>query len=460
MFVRRAYLDVIGTLPTAREAREFLLDQKPDKRRVLIDRLLQADEFADYWAMKWSNLLRVKAEFPINLWPNAVQGYHLWIRNSIKTNKPYDQFVREMLTASGSSFRVPEVNFYRAMQNKEPQGVAQAVALTFMGTRAEKWPRERLAGMASFFSRIGRKQTAEWKEQIILFDLNLAAQGDLAAVFPDGTAVTIPSEIDPREVFAEWLLSPKNPWFARNIVNRQWSWLLGRGIIHEPDDIRPDNPPANPELLAYLEQELVAARYDLKHVFRLILNSRTYQLSPVPPRDTPEARAHFAFYPLRRLEAEVLIDALCQITGTTEKYSSPIPEPFTFIPENQRTIALADGSITSSFLEMFGRPPRDTGLESERNNRPSPAQRLHLLNSSHIQRKIEQGRKLQAVIQSGNSLRDTATELYLTILSRQPTMDELKRLDAYAQSGVAKGREVLVDLAWTLINSSEFLYRH
>ena len=160
VFVRRAYLDVIGTLPTGTRRREFLLDRSPNKRRALIDRLLEREEFADYWAMKWSDLLRVKAEFPINLWPNAAQAYHRWIRTCLKENMPYDQFVREMLTASGSNFRVPPVNFYRAMQNREPQGIAQAVALTFMGTRAEKWPKDRLAGMAAFFSQVGYKSTA------------------------------------------------------------------------------------------------------------------------------------------------------------------------------------------------------------------------------------------------------------------------------------------------------------
>jgi len=460
VFVRRAYLDVIGTLPSPAEVREFLTDNRPDKRRALIDHLLQRDEFALYWAMKWSNVLRVKAEFPINLWPNAVQAYHRWIFASIRANKPYDRFVREMLTSSGSSFRVPEVNFYRAMQSKDPQGVAQAVALTFMGTRAEKWPKERLDAMAAFFTRIGRKKTTEWKEEIVFFDITSPTDKLAAAAFPDGTRPTISPEQDPREIFADWLISPSNPWFARNIVNRIWFWLQGRGIIHEPDDIRPDNPPSNPQLLAYLEKELVAANWDLKHIYRLILNSRTYQLSCVPASKHPEALANFAYYPLRRLEAEVLIDALNQITGTTEKYSSPIPEPFTFIPEENRTISLADGSITSPFLEMFGRPPRDTGLESERNNRPSPAQRLHLLNSTHIQRKIEQGRRIQAVMQSGGNLRKTATEMYLLIVSRFPTEEELARLEAYARSGVASGREVLIDLAWTLVNSTEFLYRH
>ncbi len=461
VFVRRAYLDAIGTLPTADEVKAFLGDPNPAKRGALIDRLLEREEFADYWAMKWCDLLRVKAEFPINLWPNAVQAYHRWIRTSIKENKPYHRFVRELLTGSGSNLRVPEVNFYRAVQSKEPQGIAQAVALTFMGTRAEKWPKDQLAGMAAFFSQVGYKATAEWKEEIVLFDPAKApAGGSPAAVFPDGARAEFPAGQDPRTVFADWLIAPKNPWFRRNIVNRIWSWLLGRGIIHEPDDHRPDNPPANPELLAWLERQLAAARYDLKQIYRLILNSRTYQMSCIPRTDDPKGQANFAYYPLRRLEAEVLIDALCQITGTTERYSSAIPEPFTFIPENQRSIALADGSITSSFLEMFGRPARDTGLESERNNRPTAAQRMHLFNSSHIQRKLEQSRLLRSLGAIKNRPREIVNEIYLGILSRLPTEEELTIAGAYFRSGRTKPRDALVDLTWALINSAEFLYRH
>ena len=460
VFLRRAYLDIIGTLPTAREARDFLADASPSKRGVLVDRLLEREEFADYWAMRWSDILRVKAEFPINLWPNAAQAYHRWIRTSIKQNKPYDLFVAEMLTASGSSFRVAEVNFYRAVQSKDPQTVAQAVALTFMGTRAENWPKERLDGMAAFFSRLGYKTTTEWKEEIVYFDLDKADGPLSGAVFPDGTPAKIAPDQDPRELLAAWLISPKNPWFARNIANRAWSWLVGRGIIHEPDDIRPDNPPSNPELLAYLEQELIASKFDLKHLFRIILNSRTYQLSSVPRGKGAEAVANFAFYPTRRLEAEVLIDAICQITGTTEKYSSPIPEPFTFIPEQNRTIMLPDGSISSSFLEMFGRPPRDTGMESERTNKPTPAQRLHFLNSSHIQRKLEQGGRIQPLLQEEGSVREAVPAIYLTILSRFPTEQELAAVEAYAKTPDLKNRQALQDLVWALVNSMEFQYRH
>jgi hypothetical protein len=458
VFIRRVYLDVIGTLPTAEDVRDFLANQDPAKRSKLIDRVLQRDEFADYWAMKWSDLLRVKSEFPINLWPNAVQAYHRWIRTSIFDNVPYDRFVQEMLKSSGSNFRVGPVNFYRAMQGNDPTTIAKAVALTFMGCRAETWPAARLAGMAAFFSQLGFKATGEWKEQIVFFD---PSKGPPAAKVPvPGTGPAQPApDQDPREVFTDWLTSPQNPWFARAIANRVWSWLLGRGIVQEPDDIRPDNPPINPELLAWLEHELVNAHFDLKHLYRLILNSQTYQLSCIPRTENPAGAANFAYYPLRRLDAEVLIDAICQITDTHEKYTSPIPEPFTFIPEEQRSIALADGSITSSFLEMFNRPARDTGLESERNNRPSPDQQLHLLNSTHILHKIDQSPMLRPLRISKTS-GDNVRQIYLTVLSRLPTEAEMQAVQNYAQTGPVKGRDILVDLTWALMNSAEFLYRH
>ncbi len=501
VFVRRVHLDVIGTLPTAVEAREFILDQAPNKRAALIDRLLEREEFATYWAMKWGDLLRIKAEFPVNLWPNAAQAYHRWILASLAANKPYDQFARELLTSSGSNFRVGPVNFYRAIQNRTPEGIATAVALTFMGTRAESWPSNRLAGLTAFFSQVGYKPSSEWKEEHVFWDplgasampgnsapgkAAVAAIGQTSnrvpelslppltnrapqvATFPDGTRITLPPNRDPREVFADWLITAKNPWFTHNIANRVWSWLLGRGIIHEPDDLRDDNPPVNPELLAYLKKELIAGRYDLKHLYRLILNSTTYQFSALSRSTAPEAGANFGSYPLRRLDAEVLIDALNQITGTTDLYTSPIPEPFTYIPEDMPAIAIADGSITSPFLALFGRSARATGLENERNNNPVPAQWLHLLNSSHIQRKLEQGPKMKALLDSRRPPAETIEELYLTFLSRFPTPEEMLNAKTYglvqpakpAKPVVVKKREDWVDLAWSLVNSSEFLYRH
>jgi len=462
VFLRRVYLDVIGTLPAATEAQQFLLDRNPAKRRLLIDRLLARDEFADYLALKWGDLLRIKAEFPINLWPNAAQSYHHWLYEAIRDNKPCDRFARDLLTASGSNVEAPPVNFYRAAQNRTPAGIAQTVALTFLGERAERWPSNQLAGLAVFFANVGYKSTAEWKEEIVFFNPSSTNAGalngsPLIATLPDGSTTRLSPEKDPRAVFADWMV--KDPQFARNLVNRAWSWLLGRGIVQEPDDFRADNPPSNPELLACLEKEFVASGYDFKQLYRLILNSTTYQLASIPQSNSPDAAANFAYYPLRRLDAEVLIDALDQITGASENYSSAIPEPYTFIPDNLRSIALPDGSITSPFLEMFGRPPRDTGLESERNNRITAAQKLYLLNSSSAQRKIEQSRMIAFQTASDRSPADIATGMYLGILSRFPTAAEIKTAQDYFQSGIGK-RQAAVDLAWALMNSAEFLYRH
>ena len=493
VFVRRAFLDVIGTLPTAEEVRAFLDDDDPDKRAELIDYLLERPEFAVYWAMKWGDVLRIKAEIPVNLWPNAAQAYHRWVQASLAENKPYDQFVREMVTSSGSNFQVGQVNFYRAAQDRTHEGLANAVALTFMGSRTDHWPEGRLAGTGVFFSQISYKPTSEWKEEIVFWDpfqvgslpgnavpgrdtagtvrpksegedddapaLPPPREGPLTAVFPDGTTVELPPDRDPREVFADWLITPENPWFTHSIVNRVWAWLLGRGIVHEPDDIRDDNPPSNPELLAYLEKELIENEYDLKHLYRLILNSHTYQFSSIPRDDSPEARAQFASYLPRRLDAEVLIDAINRITGTTDLYTSAIPEPYTYIPHDMPAIALADGSVTSQFLALFGRSARATGMATERSNEPVPSQWLHMLNSSHIQNKLANGPALRALLEADRPPEETIEELYLTVLSRRPTEAEVKTALEYVGSARNR-REGGVDIAWALINTTEFLYRH
>ncbi|MCF7957466.1 MAG: DUF1549 and DUF1553 domain-containing protein [Phycisphaerae bacterium] len=446
VFIRRVYLDITGTLPEPQGVRKFIENKKPDKRAILIDRLLASDNYADYWAMKWCDLLRVKAEFPINLWPNAVQAYYRWIHDALDNNMPYDQFARELLTASGSNFRVGQVNFYRAIQGQDPSAIASAVALTFMGVRIDQWPENRRSNMEKFFSRVGYKKTAEWKEEIVYLDP--AATGPLETAYPDSEKVKIQPGTDPRAIFARWLIDRDNPWFTRNIVNRQWAWLLGRGIIHEPDDIGVNNPPSHPKLLAYLEKELADAHYDLKHTYRLILNSRTYQQSSIPQSDHPKAGSLFAWYHVRQLDAEVLIDALCWISGTRESYSSAIPEPFTFVPEENRTIKLTDGSITSGFLEMFGRPSRDTGQESERNNNATDAQRLHMLNSSHIQTKIERSWRLNSIMKNAKRKPTLLVNtIYLTILSRYPTRAEMAAVMKYAGTNKSASRQTVNDLA-------------
>lgn len=493
VFVRRAFLDLTGKLPTAEEAKAFIQSSDKNKRIALVDRLLQKSAHFDYWAMKWSDILRIKAEFPVKVWPNAAQAYYRWVWESIAQNKPYDKFARELLTSSGSNFRVGPVNFYRAIQSKTPEGITAAVGLALMGTRVHLWPEDRRAGMAVFFSQVGYKPTSEWKEEIVFWDplhstavpgstapgvpapiaksvtvtnqipqalaKPLSENGPLAAVFPDGAKTTIPPNRDPREVFADWLIRPENPWFARASVNRTWAWAMGRGIIHEPDDIREDNPPSNPELLAYLEKEFVSSGYDLKHLKRLIFTSTTYQFSSIPKSKKPEAKANFASYLLRRVEAEVLIDALNGITGSTDLYTSAVPEPFTYIPSSMPAVALADGSISSSFLTLFGRSARATGMENERVNELASPQWLYMLNSATIQSKLQTGPKLRAMISSGKP-NEITERLYLTILSRFPTDADVKAAEAHAKTGVAKGRDVWIDLAWALINSPEFLLRH
>lgn len=460
VFIRRVYLDVIGTLPTPDEVISFLKDNSGGKRTRLIDELMQRDEFVDYWTLKWCDTLRVKSEFPVNLWPNAVQAYHRWIYDCVKSNVPYNEFARELLTSSGSNFRVPAVNFYRAIQGKgDPNATAKAVALTFMGVRIENWPKEKQVDIARFFSRVAYKNTSEWKEEIVYLDPKPVPA--FKARLPDGNSIVIQPEQDPRVVFADWLIDANNPYFARNIVNRVWAQLLGRGIVQEPDDFRPNNPPANPELLDYLARQLVQSKYDLRRIYKIILNSRTYQQSSIPQSTNQQSEAMFAFYPVRRLDAEVLIDALDYICEAGENYSSIIPEPYTFIPQSKRTIQLADGSITSQFLQMFGRPSRDTGLFSERNNQPSDFQSLYLLNSTEMRNKLERSLLIARIQETYKGKRlEIVNNVYLTILSRYPTGDELAVCQKYFQTPGLTPKQGLDDLVWALINSKEFLYRH
>ena len=417
VFFRRAYLDITGTIPLPNAYRKYLKIEPESRRGALIDALMETEAFDDYWTLKWSDLLRIKAEFPINLWPNGVQAYYRWIRESVAANTPYDEFTRHLLTSSGSNFRVPAVNFYRAIEGQKPETIASAVSLTLMGVRFSSWSAGQQSDMANTFSRVAFKKTDEWKEEIVFLDPG--QYSPLEITFPDGTPVIIPTGEDPRNAFANWLIRPDNPWFVRNLVNRAWFWLMGRGLIHEPDDMRNDNPPVNPALLAYLESEFVESDYDIKHIFRLILNSRTYQQSSIPQSDHPEATSLFAHYIVRRLDAEVLFDALTILGGQGEIYQSPVPEPFTFVPEYNRTIGLSDGSITSQFLEKFGRPARDTGLELERNNEFSVDQSMYLLNSSEVQRRISNSRRLRGIArQAKRNPGKSIEELYGLVLSR------------------------------------------
>jgi len=469
VFLRRVYLDALGAMPTGTETKAFLADPDPGKRGALVAKLLEREEFVDYLSLKWGDLLRIKSEFPSNLWPNAVQAYNRWIRDAIASNMPYDRFVAELLTSSGSNFRDPPVNFFRAIPGKDPASVAGAVSLAFLGARYESWPEDIRRGMAGFFSRVAYKKTLEWKEEIVYPDprpldgAGAAAGGDVRLTLPDGSAAIVPAGADPRKVFAAWLTGPGKKMLARAFVNRAWYWLMGTGIVEPADDIRPGNPPASPGTLNLLADEFAASGFDVKKLYTLILTSRTYQQSSLPAAGegaTP-ASARFARYAIRRLDAEIIIDALCRIGGNGERYSSPIPEPFTYIPPAQRTIALADGSITSPFLVKFGRPARDTGLEAERNNHPTAEQVLYLLNSTDVKKRIDASPLLSAAYNLPTAKRDEQIKaIYLELLSRPPTAAETsKARDGLFAPGLSS-RQAAADLAWALVNGKEFLYRH
>jgi hypothetical protein len=470
MFLRRVYLDTIGLLPTADEARAFLA--KPDRAR-LIDMLLARSEFNDFWSLKWGDILRIKSEYPVRVWPKAVAVYYQWVHDSLQANKPYDQFARELVTATGSNFRVAPANFVRAVASHDARSLGETAALVFMGARigcarchahpVESWTLDDDVGLGAFFARVSFKSTQEWKEEIVYpdFKLNLKhprTRASAEARVPGGQPVKVGVEEDPRGQFATWLTSPENPWFAKNIVNRIWFWLLGRGIIDEPDDIRPTNPPVNPELLAYLESELLQHHFDLRHIYRLILNSRTYQLSSEPNQWNTSDVALFSHYPVKRLTAEQMFDAVSQFTETTEKFRSIIPEPYSNWPANYRATQISDGNTECNFLDLFGRPPRDTPYESERNNDVTLKQALYFLNSEQLEGKVTSSPHLKRVLAKPDA--EVLDDIYLSSVSRFPTADEKQKLAAFLGSKKAARAQAVQDLAWALLNAKEFEFNH
>ena len=461
VFIRRVFLDLLGTVPEPEEVDAFIADPSPLKRAVLVDQLFLREEYVEYTSLKWADLLRIKSEFPINLWPNATQAYHLWVSDAVRKNMPYDAFARALLLGSGSNFRQPESNFYRALEAKTPATIAKTVALTWIALRFDDLPAAVKTDFMAFFSSIDYKKTLEWKEEIVVIK---PMTETVTTRFPDGTPVTLRPGVDPRAVFTDWLLSPENPWFARAAVNRAWARFFGRGIIEPVDTITSTD--VSP-VLDFLASEFIASGYDMRALYRIILNSRTYQQSSLPPSTAASATTSvtpsiaWARYGIRRLDAEVLIDALNRIGGTGEAYYSAIPEPFTYIPTTARSISLADGSITSAFLMRFGRPARDSGLASERSSVVDEEQLRYLLNSTEVRKKIEQGPRLQKALSLNAEKRpEQVRELYRQILSRTPTAAETKKALSLLSSSVLSTRAAAADLAWALVNSAEFLYQH
>ncbi len=459
--LRRVYLALAGRLPTPQEAENYLRDNTPDKYETLVERLLHSPDFPAFWSMKWADVLRIKSEFPINLWPNAVYAYCRILHQSLSRNEPLDRLFRRLLLATGSNFRDPEANFLRAAADRTPRGLSRNLALTLFGCRTEQWPEKDQQALEAFFSRIRYKKTWEWKEEIVFV---LPETTPVQLTLPDGSSVTVQPGEDRRAALADYTFAPERQVFAAATVNRAWCWFFGHGLNGgSGDDLPRPGPGALPEPGQLLARQFAEDGYDFRELCRRIVLSAPFRASSLPrekadQKDAGHAERVFAQFPLRRLDAEVLDDIIGSLSGDPSSYSSVIPEPFSFLPKEERTVLLADGSISSRFLGLFGRPSRDGGVLGERNNRISAEQRLYLFNSGELYRKMG---KIPGVWKvRGRALPAQFDRIYLLFYSRYPSPEERQVLrQAYPAGGKEKWR-FLQDLCWVLLNSREFLYQH
>lgn len=456
VYMRRVWLDLAGRIPTLAEAKDFLADKSPNKRSELVEKIFQTEDYYLYQTMNWGDFLCIKSEFPINLWPKGTAVYTKWIYEAVRNNMPYDQWSRALLTTSGSNFRDPPVNFWRAVTSREPETLAANVCRVFLARRFEKMSKADQRWLAIIFSRIAYKATAEWKEEAVFWNRDPLRYKE--AVMPDGKRIAIPNGTDPRRVFADWLIQPDNGIFSAAICNQIWFRLFGFGIVQEPDDIRNDNPSAVPGLLEHLSEEFVKSKFDLRQLYRYIIASQTYQQSPIPNAPATQADKNFAAYPIRRLEAEVLQDIFMQIFNYRESYISIAPEPYTRIPTRVRTVEIYDAGITNTFLEMFNRGTRDSGGLSDRSGDFNRNHGLFLINSTEIDRRTKEiTRRVGRIRDESGQMITDLDFLWLTFLSRPISPAERDKFNSLTGGS---GQAALEDAAWMLINTKEFLSRH
>ena len=462
VFLRRVYLDILGVLPKVEEARAYLEDANPDKRAALIDTLLQRPEFAEVWAMKWADVLRVRSSQVLK--PKGMHRYNDWLRQAIASNMPLDQMVRELLTAEGGTFTAPAANFY--LVETEPTVIAENVAQIFMGVQIkcaqchnhpfERWTMDDYYSFAAFFSQVGRKASSDPRETIIFNSgggevANLRDGRQMPPKFLGGDTPDVAGH-DRRAVLAGWLTSPDNPWFAKNIANRVWEHFMGRGIVDPADDVRVTNPPSHPELLEQLAAKLVEYKYDLRGIIRDICNSHTYQMSTQPRDPAITDERNFAYARIRRMPAEQLLDAICTVTDTDVKFPG--------LPIGARAAQVADGASGNYFLDTFGRPPRDTVCTCERRGEPTLAQALHLINGSTVEAAMKStDSRIEAQIAQQATPETMVDEIYLAAYARLPREDEKQMLVAHLNATEDK-RAALEDIYWSILNSKEFIFNH
>ncbi|MEA4935577.1 MAG: DUF1553 domain-containing protein [Paludibacter sp.] len=441
VFLRRTYLIMTGQLPTALQAEVFLKSKVTDKRSLLINELLESEAYVKYMVMRWGDILRIKSEFPSNLWPNGVQAYNRWLYEKISANTSYDIFVRELLLSQGSNFRSPAVNFYRAFLKRTPENIYQNISLLFLGSRKNK-DKGYLC-----FSQIKYKATKEWKEEIIYIDNQLHLKTQLIQTDKDSYISLIPGE-DWRKAYVNWLTGKQNRRFAAVMVNRMWFWIFGKGIVQEPDDWGEHNPPSDSVLLNLLTDRFIDSGYDIKAMFKLILNSDAYQ----------NCSSKENMFVTRRMPAEVLVDALADMTGISDEYRSRVPEPFTIYPKGTRAVDLGDATVSSTVLELFGRVSRDISLESQRSDMLTSRQLLYLMNSSELEERIRKSPVLNDICKRERDIPAVCREITLRTFSRFPTPEEIEIYRKYAQTNRLSLRNLASEILWTQINSTEFLF--
>ena len=466
VFVRRIYIDLTGIPPTPEQTRAFLEDRAASrtKRERLIDRLIGSREFVDHWALKWGDLLQSNRK---HLGEKGTWAFRQWIRDAIASNQPYDDFTREILTSVGSTFQSPASNYFRV--NDDPKIAMETTTQLFLGVRMvcaqchdhpfEKWTQNQYYQLAAFFAAVGMKPGFDADEQIVYLkrddnDIKHPKTNkvvDAEYLIASAGLPPIADFRDRREALADWLTSAKNPFFAKAIVNRVWSYFLGRGIIEPVDDIRGSNPPINPDLLDALEQDFIASGFDLQHLMRTIVSSRTYQTGIETNKWNETDEVNFSRFAPRRLPAESLLDAITVATGSRPNF----PE----VPEDFTAQQLPDPHVgKGGFLDMFGRPDRESSCECERRNDLSLPQAMNLVNGPTLAEAIAdpEGRVAEAIL-AGKSDRELIEELYLAALSRFPTGIEMDRALTYIRSDSGRAAQTQ-DLLWALINSNAFLF--
>lgn len=472
-FIRRAFLDTIGVLPTADETRAFLADPQADKRDRLVDALLTRPEFVDYWAYKWSDLLlvnsaRLKGASEVGdsrspqMW-----AYYTWIRNHVEANTPWDVFVRELITAKGNTLENGGANFF--ILHKDPLEQAETTTVAFLGMSIncarchnhplEKWTNNQYYGMANLFARVRVKASTTEGGDIVF----AASDGELVQPLTgkpqlptplDGKSLSLDWSGDRRQHLAQWLTSPDNPYFSRAITNRVWANFMGAGLVEMVDDMRLTNPASNEQLLSAAARHLVEHKYDLKELMRVILRSAAYQRSSQPLPGNKEDRRFYSRYYPRRMSAEVLLDSISQVTAA--------PTQLADYPLGWRSLQLPDSMVNSYFLSTFGRPERIVTCECERSAEPTMVQVLHISNGKTLNDKLQaKGNLVERWLASKMSYEQIVDELYLRALSRLPTAGEKQALvQALGETPEAERRQALEDLCWGVLSSKEYLFNH